>query len=151
MGFWAGSRYFATGAPEAVTTPGEYFLDVTRGYLYALPPPGVAHSEFNGNVNAAEAAAAARLGLGPELTQAVEVLAVTDARRVWVSGLRLSGSRGTLAVIANCTDVRVQEMRLWGSGAAAVNAHFDLNRNIEIVNNSVLDTATFSLWLAGGE
>jgi hypothetical protein len=135
LGYWGGSRYWLTGLPEALSAPGEFFVDAPRGMLYTLPPPNRPQTPQMS---------------GAEGTLATEVLAIARSARVRVSGLTLSGSRGTLMSLANVSDVQVTGCNLWGSGVAAINAHFDANRNVRLANNTVLDTATFSLWIAGG-
>jgi hypothetical protein len=153
-GYWGGARYFAVGAPEALSAAGEYFVWPSGGEgnssrIYWLPPERAAqqvlpHPPGWPSVAANASAFSVSVSLAPSL------VTLTNCSGVTVSLLHLWGCTGACIVVANCSDTAVVQNLISGAGVRAVDAHFALNVRVNVSANVIAHTGADSVWLDGG-
>jgi hypothetical protein len=136
-GYWGGTRYFAAGAPEALSAPGEYYIEPATSTLYYYPPPAPLPPR------------ALAFSATPTL------LAVLHCSRVLIAGLAFSGSTSSTLTVLNSSDVTVTGNALGGSAYAGIDAHGDpatpnTSARVSIARNLILSPGWCGAWLSGG-
>jgi hypothetical protein len=134
QGYWGGCRYFAIGAPEALDSPGEYFIDTDRRTLYWLPPP-------NSTIGTTDLS----------LTLATSLLVISNSSFVTISDLSFWGCTKECIMIINSTFINFDSNIVQSAGIRAIDAHFALNSNVNISNNIIAHTGDDSIWILGGD
>jgi hypothetical protein len=142
-GYWGGSRFFAQGAPEALSQPGEYYIAPlsasNRTSIYWLPP-------------ASPAPPAPPLELA--FSVAPGLLAVHNCTRCAVLGLSWVGSTGATLTLTNSSNVSISGNYFAASAYASVDAHTsDPNTNVEVAveRNVMVSPGWVGVWLTGGD
>jgi hypothetical protein len=161
-GYWGGSRYFAIGAPEALSASGEYFVspDNSGGLsrVYWLPPERAAQQVLphppgwpaGEAAPAAAEAAVAAAAFSMSVSVASSLVVLSNCSGVTVSLLHLWGCAGACVVVANCTDAAVAQNLISGAGVRAVDAHYARNARVNISSNVIAHTGADSVWIDGG-
>lgn len=89
-GYSEGHRYYVLNVPEELDSPGEWYLDRSRGMLYFYPPAPIADGE------------------PPIVSIAESVLALNNCSYVTFRGMTLEGTRGTAVRITGGTGNRIE-------------------------------------------
>ena len=163
-GYWGGARYYAVGAPEALSAAGEYFvwarggagagdgggggIDLPR--VYWLPPDRAPQQVLPRPPGWPNASTATNVNFSMSASVAPTLITLTGCAGVTVSLLHVWGCAGECVVVANCTDVAVERNVISGAVVRAVNAHFSLNAAVNVSANVVSHTGEDSIWLDGG-
>jgi hypothetical protein len=178
-GYWGGARYFAVGAPEALSAGGEFFVNPSGGSgsdgigagigagsygggtdssgsglsrVYWLPPERASQQVLPrppGWPPAAPAAANAT-AYSMSVSTTPSLVALTNCSGVTVSLLHMWGCTGACVVVANCSDTVVAQNLISGAGVRAVDAHFPLNVRVNVSANVIAHTGADAVWLDGG-
>lgn len=135
QGYWGGCRYFAIGAPEALSSPGEYFIDTIGRRVFWLPP-------FNNSSNSNQ---------DLSITISKSLLIISNSSRVDISNIFFWGCTEACIVISNSSDVTFDRNVVQSAGVRAVDAHSLLNANVSISFNFIAHTGYDSVWLEGGD
>jgi hypothetical protein len=134
QGYWGGCKYIAFGAPEALSSPGEYFIDLTSRRVYWLPPQNISIGSHDLSI-----------------TISTSLLVISNSSRVTISNIIFWGCTGACIIIENSTEVIFDQNVVQSAGGRAIDAHSLLNANVSISNNYIAHTGDDSVWILGGD
>ena len=134
-GYWGGSRYYAVGAPEALSLPGEYFMDTTilnRIYWVAPYTTSIPPSLYNLSISTS-----------PSL------VIIENMNGVSMTGLTFVGCTEHCIIVNQSSNINIMDNVISGAGGRAIDAHSNGNYYVNITNNFIAHTGVDSIWVNG--
>lgn len=115
-GYKKGARFYVINALSELDSPGEYYIDRSKGVLYWYPV-----DEYRANVDLVTLS----------VSNASPMLTIVDCNQVTIDGLSLEGGRGTALRVKNGNGNRIVDCRITQFGENGINIDGGTNHTVQ--------------------